>query len=57
MNLQPINPRGPSAVILPCIRCGAKPVTHADLDGEPFKAYYCATCADAKDFRITPVAT
>jgi hypothetical protein len=52
MNLQPLT--GP-AFRFACIRCGIpcahpKPISHAapavaDLDGIPFRAYYCGACA------------
>lgn len=50
MNLQPINPR-PSlfSFRLQCIACGCwadAATVHADLDGEPFKAYYCQSCTN-----------
>lgn len=48
MNLQPINPAPrPGHFNLRCCRCG---ITYdaassaADLEGEPFKAYYCWHC-------------
>ena len=34
--------------IVSCYRCGARSLlkeTYADLDGEPFRAYYCSDCA------------
>lgn len=39
---------GGQAVILTCIKCQDKvssDTAYADLDGEPYKAYYCPDCA------------
>lgn len=46
MNLQPINPAKPE-FFFSCAGCGqtTPSITGcADLDGEPFRAYYCAGC-------------
>lgn len=50
MNLQPVPvaPSGPLAFT--CCRCGTRAnqfhgTVYADLEGEPFKDYYCAKCA------------
>ena len=50
MNLKPINPpvsTDDRARRVLCCKCGKWTATLADLDGEPFKAYYCEPCADA----------
>lgn len=49
MNLQPIHPPEPLFKFT-CLSCGkpfpsTMPGARADLDGEPFAAYYCAFCA------------
>lgn len=51
MNLK-IMPADRFACYFFCIGCGkrmllskAEPPIYADLDGEPFKAYYCGDCA------------
>ena len=47
MNLRPINPKDPRFTFQ-CRRCGGASDSHsgyADLDGDPFRAYYCRTCA------------
>lgn len=51
MNLQPMDNSRFAAYFI-CCQCGkrmvlsrAEPTIYADLDGEPFKAYYCADCA------------
>lgn len=51
MNLQPVT--GPIMTFV-CCKCGTRttnapgregqPQVYADLEGEPFKAYYCAEC-------------
>lgn len=46
MNLQPIPKNDVWNVRALCWGCGDPSVTHADLDGPPFKAYYCAACAN-----------
>lgn len=51
MNLQPIQPNAHTGFCfrLWCCQCGGwhDPATmKADLDGEPFKAYYCLKCLD-----------
>ena len=46
MNLQPINPPMRVGQLVPCCACHcltAFPL--ADMDGEPFSAYYCPDCA------------
>lgn len=58
MNLKPINPAPrPGLYKLLCCKCGQwtdGAETFADLDGEPFQAFYCAICAtDLRDFRNT----
>jgi hypothetical protein len=45
MNLQPINPPLKDGQRLICVKCNEWKAIFADLDGEPFKAYYCADCA------------
>lgn len=51
MNLQPMDASRFAAYFI-CKGCGkrmvlsrAEPPIYADLDGEPFKAYYCLACA------------
>jgi len=45
MNLQPINPPlHPGQVIQCCVCFMLKADVVADLDGEPFKAFYCTAC-------------
>ena len=51
MNLQIVNP-SVYRVYFTCVKCGKQMVLskaedpiYADLDGEPFKAYYCTKCA------------
>ena len=47
MNLQPINPPAPVFKFF-CFVCNEQTSSssgYADLDGEPFKAYFCRTCA------------
>jgi hypothetical protein len=47
MNLQPIKPPMRTGQLVPCCVCyclTAFPL--ADMDGEPFAAYYCPTCAE-----------
>jgi hypothetical protein len=53
MNLQIMNADRYAAYFI-CLGCGARmvlskaePPIYADLDGEPFRAYYCPTCAAA----------
>lgn len=46
MNLKPVNPKSP-AFNARCYRCGKLTQSkdlYADLDGAPFKAYYCREC-------------
>ena len=48
MNLRPVAPLPTFRCV--CITCGkamlsSKEVVFADLEGEPFKAYFCARCA------------
>jgi uncharacterized protein YlaI len=52
MNLQRMNDDRYAAYFI-CLDCGkrlvlsrAEPPIYADLDGEPFKAYYCPDCAE-----------
>jgi predicted SprT family Zn-dependent metalloprotease len=44
MNLQPIQ-KTPAADRYLCAACNQWRAVFADLDGEPFKAYYCDQCA------------
>jgi NAD-dependent SIR2 family protein deacetylase len=50
VNLQPIQGK---PFTFACIRCGGKTVSDApgsmaDLDGVPFRAWYCAKCAQVR---------
>jgi hypothetical protein len=45
MNIQPVTPT-PARPLL-CCCCGAWRATHADLNGAPFRAFYCLHCAEA----------
>lgn len=55
MNLQPVTG---AAFTVTCIACGTltrqRDGLFADLDGEPFRAYYCAPCANSIKFNTTP---
>jgi hypothetical protein len=45
MNLQPINPPLRDGQYIQCCKC--RKMSHdvmADMDGEPFRAFYCAAC-------------
>ena len=47
MNLKPVNPEPQPGQRLLCASCGKMKEARkmfADLDGEPFKAYYCSEC-------------
>jgi hypothetical protein len=46
MNLQPINPPAPvfSFACSGCNETRTSEGAHADLDGEPFRAYFCWVC-------------
>jgi hypothetical protein len=53
MNLQIMNADRYAAYFI-CLGCGkrmvlskAEPPIYADLDGEPFRAYYCPACVAA----------
>lgn len=46
MNLQPINPPPKENEHYICTACNSWKAYLADLDGEPFRAYYCKQCAD-----------
>jgi len=43
VNIQPIQPSKPEWTHL-CCKCGQWGATHADLDGEPYKAFYHWSC-------------
>lgn len=46
MNLQPVGDANPCNVVcIVCKRAQASGAAFADLDGTPFKAYYCSECA------------
>jgi uncharacterized protein YlaI len=52
VNLVPV-PQDRYAAYFICLGCGkrmvlsrAEPTFYADLDGEPFRAYYCGPCAE-----------
>lgn len=54
LNLQPIQPAlvngGVQTLLARCVACGGhvrSDTGFADLDGEPFRAYYCAACGAA----------
>ena len=50
MNLQPINPPVRTGQLVQCCACHcltAFPL--ADMDGEPFRAFYCQDCAPKVD--------
>lgn len=48
MNLQPVKPYNGYMPIVPCLKCGLTTrAPTADLDGEPFVAYYCPACVNA----------
>jgi hypothetical protein len=49
MNLQRVKPWGAKPYNLLCLQCGEWDLDakcYADLDGEPFKAFYCEKCGD-----------
>lgn len=46
MNLQPINPPLKQDQRLICVSCNQWRAIFADLDGQPFRDYYCAECAE-----------
>jgi hypothetical protein len=48
--MEKINP-APVRPLL-CCACGAWKATLADLDGEPFRAFYCPPCAEARHERL-----
>lgn len=50
MNLQPVSVAASGPATFTCCHCGVKAdqshgTVYADLEGEPFKDYYCAKCA------------
>ena len=52
MNLKHITPNRWNPIKVPCLGCGSIRDTNfmmADLDGEPFKAFYCYTCIGEKN--------
>lgn len=54
MNLRPISSAKERPFRTACIRCGSAIQTdrddkaRADLDGIPFRAYYCGSCAETR---------
>ena len=49
MNLQPVYPNRAQPVYVLCCACekmAKDTASFADLDGEPFKAFYCEACAE-----------
>ena len=53
MRLMPVHPQKPVCVVT-CCNCGRRQDTtqaHADLNGEPFKSYWCSYCV-ASDYRL-----
>lgn len=50
MNLQPINPPLPASASIFCAQCNTSSRAEgafADLEGEPFRAFYCLVCTKA----------